>query len=81
VWEVAGLPSSNGEEVARPRAVLRRGQGKDGDPDFSSYVAQHPTNYIWREKIEALTDRLVNTDPFSKHIWVDAYKKRPPGFP
>jgi len=63
---------------ARPRVVLEKGQGKDGNPNASSYVRDHPTNYIWRANIEQLTDRLVNMDPFYRRIWVNTYFFHPP---
>lgn len=63
----------------RPAVVLTRGQGKDGNPDFSQYVRDHPTNYIWRADLERLTARLVNMDPFYKRIWVNTYFIHPPG--
>ncbi len=53
---------------ARPRVVLKKGQGKDGNRNHD-YVRKHPTNYIWRADIERLTARLVNMDAFSRRIW------------
>jgi hypothetical protein len=62
----------------RHPVVLRRGQGKDGNPNFSTYVRNHPTNYIWRADIERLTTRLVNMDQFHRRIWVNTYFHHPP---
>ncbi|MDP9480817.1 MAG: hypothetical protein M3R38_35000, partial [Actinomycetota bacterium] len=45
-----------------------------------AYVREHPTNYIWRSDIEKLTTRLVNMDRFYKKIWINTYKKHPPGW-
>jgi hypothetical protein len=67
--------------VAKPQVVLRKGQGKDGDPNFSWYVKKYPTHYNWRGDIEKLTHRLVNMDPFYKKIWVNTYYLHPPPFP
>jgi hypothetical protein len=65
----------------RPPVVLERGHGRDGNPDFSDYVKQHPTNHIWRADIERLTHRLVNMDPFYGKIWVNNVGVHPPGIP
>ena len=62
----------------RPRVVLKRGEGKDGNPSFR-YVRDHPTNYVWEPRIEKLTKRLVNMDPFHRRIWVNTYFDHPPG--
>lgn len=61
----------------RPPVVLKRGLGRDGNPNFF-YNQQHPTNYIWRADIERLTARLVNMDPFYRRIWVNTYIFHPP---
>jgi hypothetical protein len=63
----------------RPPVVLERGHGKDGNPAFSQFVRDHPTNYIWRADIERLTARLVNMDPFYRRIWVNTYFIHPAG--
>ncbi|MDP9410799.1 MAG: hypothetical protein M3P70_09895 [Actinomycetota bacterium] len=62
----------------RPPVVLRKGQGKDGNPSVP-YVRDHPTNYVWRADLERLTARLVNMDPFYRRIWVNTYFIHPPG--
>ena len=63
----------------RPPVVLERGHGKDGNPAFSQFVRDHPTNYIWRADLERLTARLVNMDPFYRRIWVNTYFIHPAG--
>ena len=63
----------------RPPVVLTKGQCNDGNPAFSQFVRDHPTNYIWRADLERLTARLVNMDPFYRRIWVNTYFIHPAG--
>jgi predicted chitinase len=65
-------------EPERKAVVLKKGLGKDGNPNVG-YVQAHPTNYLWRPDIEKLTARLVNMPEFYKKIWINTYVQHPPG--
>ena|SRR5215203_4394529 len=60
--------------------VLEKGHDKDGSSAFP-YVRAHPTNYNWREDIEQLTHRIVNSASFTERIWINTYQNHPPGGP